>query len=422
MELVVFEPDNRDNFSPLSLTRPTFDFLHGSVSLLKRTESQLGMSASYLIVPDYLKALTRETHPEARVNEEITRPSLAVNSLVSSRFNLIKAIKNAISNTRKNVMVFDSSGTLVFAAMEELNREHLTEPARFETMCDKEVIDEREMKPLIKYPWDLVSENSQAIEKDFLQFDERDKQNRYGDLEVLGNKIHISSTAQVGRFVTLDSRNGAIIIDDDSEVQSFSHLTGPCSVGKKSLIKSARIGPGSSVGSTCKVSGELDESVVSDFANKSHEGYLGHSFVGSWVNLGAMTTDSDLKNTYGEIKVIVNGKRTTTGLNKVGCFFGDMSKTAIGTFIYTGKSIGVASQILGIVAKDVPSFTLYNGSNPEASREIYFESAVDTQRRMMARRNAKLTENYALMMKSVFDLTANERASHGVKLGKFEVN
>src|SRR5207245_5624146 len=100
-----------------------------------------------------------------------------------------------------------------------------------------------------------------------------------------------------------------------------------------------------------------------------------------------------------------DGNELNTGLSKVGCFMGDMSKTAIGSLIYSGKFIGVSSNVFGTVSENVPSFTLYNGHASNEAKEVYFQSAVETQRRMMARRNVVLTPNFVEVMKSVFDLT-----------------
>jgi glucose-1-phosphate thymidylyltransferase len=167
------------------------------------------------------------------------------------------------------------------------------------------------------------------------------------------------------------------------------------------------------------VSGEIEQSIISNYTNKNHDGFVGHSIVGSWVNLGALTTTSDLKNTYGEIKVNVGGKQVNTGHNKVGAFIGDMAKTAIGTMISSGKSVGVSSFAMGAVTSDIPSFTISAGVPRSRVVEMYIDSAIETQRRMMSRRGIKISDAYISLIKSVFKMTKLDRSSHHVSKGKF---
>ncbi|MEM1891463.1 MAG: glucose-1-phosphate thymidylyltransferase, partial [Nitrososphaerota archaeon] len=145
----------------------------------------------------------------------------------------------------------------------------------------------------------------------------------------------------------------------------------------------------------------------------------GHSYIGEWVNLGAGTSNSDLKNTYGTIKMDVGGRTHDTGNIFVGTFVGDHVKTAIGTYIFSGKKIGVSSHLYGIVSEDVPSFTAYAKTLGAKPTEIYLESAIETARRMMRRRNVQLSRTYEDMLRKVFKLTEQERSKAGVVKGKF---
>ena len=185
--------------------------------------------------------------------------------------------------------------------------------------------------------------------------------------------------------------------------------------------KLARLREGTSITSGCKVAGEIDASIVSERTNKSHDGYLGHSVVGSWVNLGAMTTNSDLKNTYGKISVKMGRKPIDTGEIKVGVFLGDMSKTAIGSLLSSGRKVGVGSQVFGIVSEDVPSFTMYGKSLAARSAEIYIESVLSTQKRMMERRGLHMTDAMASLIRSIYKMTKGERAFQRVAKTRFKL-
>ena len=421
-ELAIIEPSYRANFYPFSLTRPIFDSLYGSKSLIQRIESFLGRKFAYAFVPEYLVKVAGETHPNVRMNEEISRSTIAVSSLVSSEFPLGKEIENACSSYNSNFVVVDNSDEVIFAVLDELYQGNFIQSSDQKLNRDiRRVEIKSHPKPLVKYPWDLIAGNSEAIASDFATNEEsrwRDS-NDMSTLETLGKKFKIFQSAIIGRYVTLDSRKGPIIIDEEAEVQSFSCLSGPCYIGKKTLVKSAKIREGTSIGDRCKIAGEIDSTIVSDYTNKSHEGFIGHSYIGSWVNLGAGTTNSDLKNTYGEIRMNRDGRPVMTGLNKLGVFIGDMSKTAIGTLIFSGKNIGVSSQVFGTISRDVPSFTLCNGSKSEEIKEMYFDSARETQRKMMARREVTLTPSFEEMMRRVFEMTTEDRKSSGVRQGRF---
>jgi len=162
------------------------------------------------------------------------------------------------------------------------------------------------------------------------------------------------------------------------------------------------------LGHTVKAGGEIEVSIIEPFSNKQHHGFLGHAYVGSWVNLGAGTSNSDLKNTYGEIGIEVEGKQFPTGMQFAGCVIGDHTKTAINTSIFTGKLIGVASFVYGFVTTNVPSFTNYARSFGQVT-EVGADVAVKTQRRMARRRKVDMSAAEAALMEDLFEITRSER-------------
>ncbi|MFQ5950791.1 MAG: hypothetical protein ACE5KH_01745, partial [Candidatus Geothermarchaeales archaeon] len=156
---------------------------------------------------------------------------------------------------------------------------------------------------------------------------------------------------------------------------------------------------------------------VEEHSNKAHAGYLGHSYVGEWVNVGAMAVTSDLKNTYGTVRTEINGKPTDSGTPKLGAFIADHAKISISTSIYAGRKIGVASHASGLIDTDVPSFTMWT-THGQQPHELFLESALETQRRMAGRRNAHLTQAQEKLMRYLFDATRDERLRKGVKRGR----
>jgi len=138
----------------------------------------------------------------------------------------------------------------------------------------------------------------------------------------------------------LDAGNGPIVVERDALIEPHSFIAGPCWIGAGTHVLGGKLGGGVSLGPVCRVAGEVEESIFQGFANKRHHGFVGHSIVGAWANLGALTTTSDLKNNYGPVRVSIGGKVHDTGESKVGAFLGDHVKTAIGTLLTTGAVAG----------------------------------------------------------------------------------
>jgi len=407
--------------------RPSFDLLLGTCSLLERIERRTGKAVTDVFVPEYLAPSCRQSHPKVVVNNRISNKCVVVNSLISPRGDLWNYVKATLSEGH-NAIYQDSFGNMVFGIVEEAAPEiFLSKPKNrsrsLRGIPTKSLPRELASKSLVLYPWDLVELNAEMINEDFLEIYSKNR----GALglhgtEIRGERVRTSESADVERYVTLDSRSGPIIVEDDAELQSFSRISGPCYIGKSARVRSARIREGTSIGSFSKVSGEVEQSMVSEYSNKSHDGFIGHSIIGSWVNIGAMSTNSDLKNTYGKISVNVNGKPVDSGSIKVGVFIADMAKTAIGSLMTSGRKIGVASQVLGMVAEDVPSFTMYGKSLGAKSAEIFLESAISTQKRMMERRGISITDEFVSLIRSVFKMTRRERIFQHVTKRKFKLS
>jgi UDP-N-acetylglucosamine diphosphorylase/glucosamine-1-phosphate N-acetyltransferase len=183
--------------------------------------------------------------------------------------------------------------------------------------------------------------------------------------------------------VVFDVRQGAVVVDQGSEVRSGSRLEGPTYVGPGTKVFGGFV-RASVFGPECRVRGEISTSVFLGYANKSHEGFIGHSIVGHWVNLGAGTTTSNLKNTYGRVRLDVEGEQVETGRQNVGSFFGDHAKTAIGTMLATGTVVSAGANVFGTPTppKYVPPFAW--GCTGERMSEDGFLRVAE---RVLARRN-----------------------------------
>lgn len=149
----------------------------------------------------------------------------------------------------------------------------------------------------------------------------------------------IAKSAEIQQFVSLQASEGPVIIGSGAVIRPFTVIDGPAYIGPNTLVDSARVRSGTTIGSVCRIGGEIESSIIENYTNKRHEGFLGHSYAGEWVNIGAMATTSDLKNNYGEVK-INNGRETVlTGSSKFGSVIGDYTKIGIGMMLNTGTVI-----------------------------------------------------------------------------------
>jgi UDP-N-acetylglucosamine diphosphorylase/glucosamine-1-phosphate N-acetyltransferase len=223
-------------------------------------------------------------------------------------------------------------------------------------------------------------------------------------------QVYIAPGAEVEPFVCIDSRHGPVCIDEGATVNPHTRLEGPCYIGKKTMIVGAKIREGCSIGPVCRVGGECEESIIHGFSNKYHDGFLGHAYVCEWVNLGALTTNSDIKNDYGPVKVYVKGEQMDTGTTKVGCFIGDHTKTSIGVVLNTGSSIGVMTLLMtsgSVLPKYIPSFAWF--VDGAVTKGFGLEALLDTARLAMGRRKRELTKVEEDLIREVHRLTDEER-------------
>lgn len=226
---------------------------------------------------------------------------------------------------------------------------------------------------------------------------------------VIGEPPRAAAGVEVGPFSVLDSTEGPILLDRGARVGPHAALVGPLYVGPESIVLGGSVGSGSSIGPRCKVRGEVERTVFQGFANKAHDGFLGHSVVGEWVNLGAGTMNSDLKNTYGAVRVEGPEGRVETGLLKVGAFLGDHVKTGIGSLLTTGARLGVATHFFGGRAVSpawLPDFSWFDGLERRPVRFDDFRNAAEVA---MARRGERLEAGEEAILEALAACSARER-------------
>jgi UDP-N-acetylglucosamine diphosphorylase/glucosamine-1-phosphate N-acetyltransferase len=410
--IILLEDSRYQGLYPLACLRPVFQLRCGAFSLLERFRRLAGKARMECWVLDGRRQVLAASGRNAAAEVKAVGAGKAL--LVNGRAVLPNAAWQRISKTPPNV-AFLHQDQLVAAVVQDVILHQLPtdapDPECLEALV--RLCKTIELKEgLASHPWDLVNLNGRMIEDDAPAF--KDGGQKLGPgTSLLGKRTHLRMVrnAVVEPGVVLDTRSGPIIIDGGALVRGPGRIEGPCYIGSDCLVDGARLRPGVSLGRCCRASGEVEESVFMDFSNKHHDGFLGHSYVGSWVNLGAQTCNSDLKNNYSSVSVWSDGYMVDTGSIKVGCFIGDHVKTAIGTMINTGTVIGPGCNVFGGPArKQLPPFSWgCSGSFRDHSVEKMLETAAAA----MARRRQRLTPEMAAAIRELFRATAGMREKPG---------
>jgi len=232
-------------------------------------------------------------------------------------------------------------------------------------------------------------------------------------------KIACGAGVRLGPHTVVDASQGPVILDTRCVVEPFTRLEGPVYVGPHSRLTGGKIGGGCAFGPACKLGGEIEASIVQGFSNKVHEGFFGHGFIGEWVNLGALTTNSDLKNTYGTVRVVRGGTSHDTGAIKVGSYVSDHTKTGIGVLLPTGATIGAGTNIIagGLTPKHLPAF-MWGGQGQYEDHDIdrmITSARVAISRRTYERQElgypGEMTEAEETALRELFKRTRASRAA-----------
>jgi len=421
-QICIFEDDHFAQFLPLVHFRPVYSLRCGIFSL---KEKILRAYSSANITVQCRKSLAlciKYRKPQFSVNEIPAKECLFINGRVLADQTLAKKIPL----TAKQDVVFVTGDQVIAAYVSGKNlervKENLSSPL---SLSDFDGLRRIEIDvETVSYTWDLIQKNGAQIVKDYESIVKKAGKRRshirgkvHSSVHLLGKKnIVIENGAVIKPGSVLDAESGPIYIGKNVKVFPQSTIIGPACILDGSLIKvGAQIYENTTIGPVCKVGGEIEGSVIHGYSNKQHAGFLGHSYLGSWVNLGAGTNSSDLKNNYSTVKVQVGSEKIDTGLSFVGLMMGDHSKSAIGTTFNTGTLVGVCCNIFGIgfPPKYIPSFSWCGAQKPFTVFDI--EKAINLARLVMARRNIELIDVEADLFREVYNSTVEERRRNGIK-------
>jgi UDP-N-acetylglucosamine diphosphorylase/glucosamine-1-phosphate N-acetyltransferase len=405
MKVCVYEDAGVHNLSPLTLTRPAFELRCGTGTLLERQRRYFGGADLGVQVRPELAALTRLMHPDLPVNDATWLRGGGDVVFVNARWLAPAASPGSFKRCGVGLVGEQLAWRVV-------------DPAQLDAAARPrpDVDHAQSVRPaggeMLDYPWHLVERNGEAIREDLALFAQREAAAALPGVTVLGpaNRVFVERSARVEAQVVLDARIGPVVIDAGAVVQTFSRLEGPCYIGPNSQVLAATVRGGTTLGRGCRVGGEVEASVLHGFVNKYHDGFVGHSYVGGWVNFGAGTQVSDLRNDYGPITVFLGGKKVETGLIKVGSYLGDYTRTSVGALLNAGTVVGPFGQLLadgGLLPRSVPPFCqLEHGRVQERSDiRLMFEAAATG----VGRREREWTDTHAEFFYQLYVQTEEER-------------
>ena len=384
MSSLYFYDDARARqFEPFALTRPVSELRAGVSLIRRRWERATSLPSAGFISSRHLANFEEGNAPSAVApKSEIPAGSILVNTrcvipldLELDRFDLLMCEGAACA-----VRLARALPVSQFA-------DGMTDLGSIQTSLGGRKIKGRWINDV----WDLIATlGDQLLEDIPLRAKSLEATAKISATAVGDHGIFIEEGADIGPHVVLDATAGPILVRRGASVAPFTHLVGPTAVGRDSQVLGDRVAV-SAIGDHCKVHGEMSNSVILGHSNKTHAGFVGHSYLGRWVNLGALTTTSNLKNTYGPVQLWTPTGVRSTGQQFIGTFFGDHAKTGIGTMLSTGTVIGAGANVFGshMPPKVVPPFA-WGDREPYDTYDV--ARFLTVAERVMARRDVELGE------------------------------
>ncbi len=399
--MIIFD-DGLGELGPMTDLRAAFEVRTGMLTTGERIAARRGESLGGYWVPPRLAALVGE-RSDVPVND---LPAGKVFLCINGRW---KMPDRRLKLASGEAVVERDTGHVVAAL---LSREHAEAFLGSGELPADVATSDTSGAALYAYPWDVMAMLSEAIVQDIEAVRMLDAKVPAGLANVVGAyPIEVHESARLYPNAVLDAEQGPIVVHDRAVIRPGAVICGPCSVGRESVVVDhALVKPNTVIGPVCKIGGEVGGTIFQGNSNKAHDGHLGDSWVGEWVNFGAGTTNSNLLNTFGEITMRLEpqGRRYRTGLTFQGAIVGDHVKFAIGTRLMTGAVIGTGAMIATTAAPPatVCRFAWLTDRGEQAFR---LDKFIDTAARMMVRRNQVPGDAYIDALKALH-ASANDPA------------
>ncbi|MCE9603657.1 MAG: glucose-1-phosphate thymidylyltransferase [Planctomycetia bacterium] len=416
MTIVLFEDDKVAQLYPISVGRPAAAISCAGFTLIELLRS-FGEQPSFLL-RSHLQAtaladgLISESPADGQpLRATANEPLVLVNARLVPSVAVVEAVLKLARAGKPGLVVSGDSIALAVLAADAPPLPRDAQPphiAEYLGRLPKAPL-EAEL-PLFHFPHDVVRHNLTAL-NDNLAY-----RLRKGNYREVADGVFAADEAKLGSYCVTETDKGPILLDAGASVGPYCFLRGPVYLGPSArLTEQSALKDCVSLGHTTKIGGEVEGSVIEPYTNKQHHGFLGHSYLGSWVNLGAGTCNSDLKNTYGQVNMDYHGRKVPTGMQFLGAIVGDYAKTAINTGIFTGKTVGACSMVYGFVTTNVPSFVNYARSFGQVT-EVPVDILVAAQARMFARRKVEQRLCDLQLLHDMYELTKHERQMAGEPL------
>jgi len=413
-QVVVFEDRAWRGLYPITLSRPAFDCRAGGTTLGRRLLAQLAerdLKHVTFLTRSLLRPLVEREYLGHAVNQNHAADTLFLNGrllcLGDSLDRLLELMEKSVAvKVGDELAAVRLTGSAAKTYGLEL-MEALEAGDPVPAPVQQTVGDSSKDLRLVRHAWDLVSWTSEIIEDDFNWAKSHPHhsapETSPGSLLLRKEHIRVREGVCLEPGAVLDARSGPILLGEHVHIEHGAVVLGPAYLGPHTRVKmGARIYDGVSAGPQCRLGGEIEAAVFQGYANKQHDGFLGHAYLGAWTNLGAATNNSDLKNNYRPVSVWTPDGEIDTGLLFAGLFMGDHSKTAIGTRFNTGTVVGFSCNLFGsgFPPRRVPSFTWAGDDGASAYR---LDAALDVAGRVMARRNQRLEPADEVLFRHILD-------------------
>ena len=391
MNYILFEDHQKNNLAPFTINHASFEIRCGAFTNIERVKRLMNEADKlYLIVQPEFCSIIRERYPEFIVNPDILPVGLCLNGATlwdSETLDKINPIQN-----------YSRDGVLISMSLdEEIPLSEFSQRLQASIQVTLDIPAQH-----FNYLWDTIFSQHEVLIQDADAFiSNRGGQIHQSVIYDTVDNVFVHDTAKISAGVILDASKGPIIIDENVVIDIGALVQGPVYIGKNSRVNpGAKLRGNVSIGTTCKVGGEVEDVIIHAYSNKQHDGFLGHSYIGEWVNLGANTNNSDLKNNYSTIRINLSKDLEINTMQQfLGVLIGDYTKSGISTMFNSGTVVGLGANVFGsdFQPKFIESFSWGGG---EEKTEL--DKFIETSERVKSRRNLKLSSTEKKFLKNLY--------------------
>jgi UDP-N-acetylglucosamine diphosphorylase/glucosamine-1-phosphate N-acetyltransferase len=416
--LCVYEDPVVDSLDPITLTRPMTEVLVGTSRILDKLLKLFRPISWGLWVRPHLVPLAKSLYPDIPINDPAwlsAGDTVLVNArwIPPEQLRLEPFYSVGVCDNVPVILRLDRDMLRTVAYDWPLQLDHLNSDIRMQPVSGT----------VIHFPWELIALNENLIAEEAALWLQKEKNHfRHEGITIHGDplKVYVARETELEPPIVFDTRHGPVIVDRGAQIHSFSRLEGPCYVGPRCIILSARVRRGTSIGPGCRVGGEVEATVLQGWSNKYHDGFVGHSWIGEWVNLAAGVQISDLRHDYNPVPITHGGQRHNSGMLKLGALIGDHTKIGLGVLVNTGSKFGIFCSILpwaGYAPNFVPSFCRFTRGEIRSCDDL--EEHLTVASRVMQRRGQELSHELADLYRHVYLRSAPERLSYTAGTSKW---